>query len=871
MFWQLKGAHPDAIALIAKDGSCVTYAELSARADDWSDRLRSTAGTRSAIVAVEIEPTPESIGAYLGALRAGIPVLLLEPSREAEESGIAEYWQPEIIVRSGEVLASPKRDRGEGEGGAVHPDLSLLLSTSGTTGDPKLVRLSAGNIASNAEAIVEYLGITGCDRAITSLPLFYSYGLSVLNSYLQSGATIVLTDRKILDPEFWSLCESRGVTSLALVPHQVELLAAGNLDRLALSSLRYVTQAGGKLSSELATTMWEVGQSHGWDLFIMYGQTEASPRMSYVPPRLLPEASDTIGIPIPGGKIDLIGPGGKAITEPNVAGELVYRGPNVMMGYAERREDLARDEEVSALDTGDIAELTEDGLFRIVGRKKRFAKLFGLRISLDRTEEILRQKGIPAFVIAVDESLVVLHREAQDGPKARHEIEDAYGLPTDSVLSAHLDDVPLAPSGKPDMRAMAAIAEQVVREKEVTAVGDQSIRMALARATKQSAVEPGDSFNSLGGDSLSYIQMQFTLEENLSSVPDDWADMTLEQLEALATEQSGGSGQLTSVPFDIVLRILAITLVVAQHASNLPLYGGVWMLIALMGASAERFQKKHMVEGKPLLLAWRMLYPIIPAYFLLLLLYSQIRSEVPLEYLFLVGNYYVFSKGSLLTAYWFVSFYAQVVFLLALIAAIPKLRSVFAKSPFIANATMALFLIVGIAIFDLLSGLRNGPYIVWPVKFIASHGFFQCLPIFLIGWCLSAANSNRSATVALLLAAAYIVYFYLVVGGLLKIALLAMTFVAIWHPLKLRLPFAWYRHAATLASATLFVYLLHPVVVHITNGLQFSEIIRVAIAIAVSFFVAVVAQKIFAAVESGVVGSRWYAKSSAKADERKFV
>lgn len=870
MFWQFKGANPEAIALIAQDGSCVTYAELSARADEWSSRLRSAAGTKSAIAAVEIEPTLESIGAYLGALRAGIPVLVLEPSREAEESQIAEFWQPEIIVRSGEFFVSPKRARGEGQGGAVHPDLSLLLSTSGTTGDPKLVRLSSGNIASNAEAIVEYLGITPSDRAITSLPLFYSYGLSVLNSYLEAGATIVLTDRKILDPEFWSLCESSELTSLALVPHQVELLASGHLDRLALPSLRYVTQAGGKLSSELATTMWDVGQSHGWDLFIMYGQTEASPRMSYVPPLLLPEANDTIGVPIPGGKIDLIGPDGRAITEPNVAGELVYRGPNVMMGYAERREDLANGKEVSALDTGDIAELTEDGLFRIVGRKKRFAKLFGLRISLDRTEEVLRQKGIPAFVIAADETLVVLHRDAQDGPKARHEIESAYGLPTDSVLSAHLDDVPLAPSGKPDMRAMAGIAEQVVRKKADTPAGDQSIRTALARATKQSAVEPGDSFNSLGGDSLSYIQMQLTLEENLSSVPDDWADMTLEQLEAQATERAGGSSQLTSVPFDIVLRILAIALVVAQHSSNLPLYGGVWMLIALMGASAERFQQKHMVEGKPLLLAWRMLYPIIPAYFLLLLIYSQMRSEVPLEYLLLVGNYYVFSKGSLLTAYWFVSFYAQVVLLLALIAAIPLLRSVFAKSPYTANAAIALVLIVAIAIFDLLSGLRDGPYIVWPVTFIASHGFFRCLPIFLIGWCLSAASNNRSAAVALLLAAAYLAYFYLAVGGLSKTALLAMTFVAIWHPRKLRLPFAWYRYAATLASATLFVYLLHPVVVYITNGLPSSELSRVAIALVVSFFVAVVAQQMFAAVEARVVGSRWFTKSSDQLGETKF-
>jgi acyl-CoA synthetase (AMP-forming)/AMP-acid ligase II len=862
MFWEFRRADPEAIALIAPDGDPVTYLELAAMAEDWSERLRTAAGSRSAIVAIEMEATLDAIGAYLGALRAKLPILLLEPSTDTKESRVASFWQPEVVVRSGRILTSIDRALTEEETEAIHPDLGLLLSTSGTTGDPKLVRLSLENIASNATAIVEYLGLTASDCAITSLPLFYSYGLSVLNSYLEAGATIVLTDSKILDPSFWALCQRAEVTSLALVPHQIELLASGNLHRLALPSLRYITQAGGKLPSDLATQFWEVGRSHGWDFFIMYGQTEASPRMSYVPPKLLPEASDTIGVAIPGGTIDLVAADGKPITDPHVAGELIYRGPNVMMGYAECRKDLSKGKEVFALETGDIAEITDSGLFRIVGRKKRFAKLFGLRISLDRTEEILRQSGISAFVIAAEETIVVLHVDANVGSKAQRLVEEAYDLPPGTILTAYIESVPYAPSGKPDMRVLAGIAERLVLEKANSGLGDLSIQQALAKATRQKVLDPDDSFNSLGGDSLSYIQMQMTLEEKLQDVPDDWADIPLKRLEALAAEMNGQSSTITAVPFDILLRISAIALIVAQHASDLPIYGGVWMLIALMGASAARFQQKKLLEGRPLLVAWRMLYPIIPAYLLLLLLYSHFRSEVPLEYLLLVGNYYVFAEGSLLTAYWFVSFYAQVVLFLVLIAAFPPLRRTFARSSFTFNAVLATLLTVLIAIFDLWLGLRSGPYVLWPVEFIGSHGFFRCLPIFLIGWCLQSADSTRLTIISILVATAYLAYFYLSVGGAFKLLLLALTFVAIARPLKIRLPVGWSRFLTTLASATLFVYLLHPAVVYFTNGLPVSELSRVVVALTASFALAVLGNLGFAAIEGYLIGFRHRAKRS---------
>nr|WP_164555341.1 AMP-binding protein [Paracoccus haematequi] len=211
-------------------------------------------------------------------------------------------------------------------------DLAMLLSTSGTTGAVKLVRLSGRNIHSNALAIADYLEIGAQDTAITTLPLHYSYGMSVLNSYLAAGARLVLTEESVTADGFWAQARGAGVTSLALVPTQFELLDKIGFQRATLPSLRYVTQAGGRLDPILAQRFAHAARAEGWQLVIMYGQTEASPRIAYVPPEAVLDNVQSIGRAIPGGRLWIENGQGHPIEDAGIAGELVYQGPNVMMG-----------------------------------------------------------------------------------------------------------------------------------------------------------------------------------------------------------------------------------------------------------------------------------------------------------------------------------------------------------------------------------------------------------------------------------------------------------------------------------------------------------------------------------------------------------
>ena len=273
----------------------------------------------------------------------------------------------------------------------LHDDLALLLTTSGSTGSPKLVRQSYKNIESNTKSIVEYLSLDESERAITTLPMNYTYGLSIINTHLAVGASIVLTDKALMQKEFWQQLKEFEATSFGGVPYTYEMLNRLRFERMDLPALRSITQAGGKLSPALHEKFakWSIEKKKKF--VVMYGQTEATARMSYLPAEKSLEKSGSIGIAIPGGKFSLIGDDGGEITAPETAGELVYYGDNVTMGYAECGKDLIKgDERNGRLETGDIAKFDKDGFFYIVGRKKRFLKIFGNRVNLDETERLLK-------------------------------------------------------------------------------------------------------------------------------------------------------------------------------------------------------------------------------------------------------------------------------------------------------------------------------------------------------------------------------------------------------------------------------------------------------------------------------------------------
>jgi len=855
--WFFHHIHDRNVALVDLSGLPVTYAELRERAVGWTERILKVAEGRRPLVALEFGTSSEAIAAYLGVLKSGLPVLVVEPGQLSPDTRMDVVWRPEMRIAAGPdgapVLHVRTRDADgiTGNRPDAHPDLAVLLSTSGTTGDSKLVRLSKTNIASNAAAIAEYLAITPGDRAITTLPLFYSYGLSVLHSYLAAGAALILNERSVIDPRFWESFRDHGATSMALVPHQFNLLARHGFTGDDLPGLRYITQAGGKLDTDSVRHFHALGKAGGWDLVLMYGQTEAAPRISWLPPSALPGAADTIGRAIPGGRIRVLDENGAEITEPGRPGELIYDGPNVMMGYAESRPDLARGVEVTELRTGDIAERTAGDFFRIVGRMKRFVKIAGLRLSLDQIEAMLHGKGLAAQAVAVDDRLVLLHTEDGMGERAQEAVADAYGLPLSEVRVSHLPEIPLLASGKPDHKALSRIAADVLTQEAARPKArNHSIAEALKSATRSRKVGPEDSFTSLGGDSLSYIQMQIALEERMGEAPAGWETMPLARLEALASAASARPTR-SPVSIDVLLRVVAISFVVIQHATDYALFGGVWVLMVLMGVSASRFQMQLIAEGKALRLGFRMLYPILPMYFLLLLAYGTLRDHVPLTSVLLVGEYEII-EGSLLSGYWFVSFYAKVVLILMLIAAVPPARRLVTNAPWATPAVATAALLLALAALLMQGGYVIDQVSVWPAVHYTTHGFIECLPFFLVGWMIQQMQGVRQVVVTIVLAAAMVAVFTQFQIRTSAVYFLAICLCLIAIKPKIMLPVSVARLLQTLASITLFVYLFHQIVITPVYGVDLPDWSKAVYAILASFSAAWVAKNLFDRFDSGL-------------------
>jgi acyl-CoA synthetase (AMP-forming)/AMP-acid ligase II len=393
----------------AETGETLTPALVDAAAAELS-------ADEGGVVFLPFASTVPAIARYLAALRLGRPVALLDP--DADHTQLIERFRTT----------------------EVHPDLALLLTTSGSTGNPKLVRLSAGAVRANAEQIVEVLGITADDVAITTLPLFYSYGMSVLNSHLISGATVVLERTGIMQRDFWTAVTEHGVTSMAYVPYQYEMLRRLRFDPAKYPALRSLTQAGGRLRADLVTEFAQRMATVGGRLFVMYGQTEAAPRMATLPPERLGEKLGSVGRALPGGSFTTSGD------------EVVYQGPNVMMGYAETAADLARGDELGGvLHTGDLGRLDDEGFLFLTGRTKRMGKVFGVRINLDDVE-----KNFPVAAVAGDDKLHVF-AEGISGDEARGlrtKITEWLGTHHTGVVVRSVDELPLLPTGKIDYRAL---------------------------------------------------------------------------------------------------------------------------------------------------------------------------------------------------------------------------------------------------------------------------------------------------------------------------------------------------------------------------------------------------------------------------------
>jgi len=452
----LAGGQPEAVALVdGASGERISYGALRARVDAEAAAVRALAGA-GGLAVVFARNDVASVVSLLGAIAAGVPVLLLDPGLDLERAGnLVERYRPEV-VRGREL------DRPAGRGAPVHPELAVLLSTSGSLGSPKLVRLSRAAVEANARAIAGALALGPGEVAVTSLPLHYSYGLSVLTSHLVAGATVIVTEDGVVTDPFWRACRDHGATSLAGVPYTYQMLRRIDLARVAPPSLRTLTQAGGALDPASVRHFHALALGRGGGLYVMYGQTEATARIAVLSPSELPARAGSVGRAVAGGAIT-IDAGGRVAAAGEV-GEIVYRGPNVMMGYAEQRDDLARGDDLGGeLRTGDRGFVDAAGYLWITGRSSRIAKVFGQRLDLDELEAVLRGVAGTAAVAAIaGQSGVRVFVEGGGGgvvDALRAALVEATRLHASGFAVVVLDGaLPRTPAGKPDYPALEAVA-----------------------------------------------------------------------------------------------------------------------------------------------------------------------------------------------------------------------------------------------------------------------------------------------------------------------------------------------------------------------------------------------------------------------------
>lgn len=388
----------DNLAIIDDRGQQTTYAQL----ENYGKALVRNISSRCLVFCL-CENTLGSLIGYTAFLNNRIVALMLDAHLDKEllKHFIKEYkpdylWVPKSLenVPGEKVFAKWEYCLFKTGYDHVYPlydELALLLTTSGSTGSPKFVRQTYRNIESNTSAIVKYLHLTADERPITTLPMNYTFGLSVINTHLAVGATLLLTDKTIMQRDFWDFMSANNATSFSGVPYTYEMLNKLMFFRRKLPYLKTMTQAGGKLQPELHKKFAEWAVAEGKNFVVMYGSAEATARMGYLPPEISLEKWGCMGKAIPDGKFMLIDADGKEITTTDTVGELVYEGDNVTLGYALCGEDLAKgDENHGKLSTGDMAKVDEDGIYTIVGRKKRFLKIFGNRVGLDETERLIK-------------------------------------------------------------------------------------------------------------------------------------------------------------------------------------------------------------------------------------------------------------------------------------------------------------------------------------------------------------------------------------------------------------------------------------------------------------------------------------------------
>jgi acyl-CoA synthetase (AMP-forming)/AMP-acid ligase II len=454
------GVRGSKTALVSEEGKVFSYAELAFLSDLSVAKIE-----QGSLCFLVCENSPEAIIYYVGLVRKSIATLLIPiDTSESKLNKLILAYSPNYVIsnlrtkpldqnfkaidtfekyslfKSKNIIDHP-----------ILPNTAVCLTTSGSTGSPKFVKLSLNNLQSNTKAIIKALNIEESQSTITTMPMSYSYGLSVINTSLAVGGVLVVNSKQVTCKDFWDQVKEHSVNTLSGVPYIYEQLSRLSADFLGRTKIKTFTQAGGKLKKETRQHFIRICEETGISFYVMYGQTEATARISVLPAADFAGFQDAIGFAVPGGELTLIDQLGIKIDSPGVIGELCYKGPNVFQGYAFDRSDLNSSNLSSyKLKTGDLGYFDPEGRFYISGRIKRIAKILGHRINLEEIENFLIERGVEAYCVEFLEKLIVVTTNKEVTLEVRRQIIEYLEINPQLISFKQVPSIPRGDSGKVD-------------------------------------------------------------------------------------------------------------------------------------------------------------------------------------------------------------------------------------------------------------------------------------------------------------------------------------------------------------------------------------------------------------------------------------
>jgi len=457
MFLLLDQKKKEKTAAIDIEGQAITYGELVDFAKESAAILKNRA-----VVFLMCRNTVGALAWYFALIENRMVPLLLPADMDEElRSNLFNAYEPAYICAPLEYdmcadleqTASFKDYSLVSTGKpvyALNPDLSLLLTTSGSTGSPKLVRHSYKNIEANPRNVAKAFGISEDDRPMADLALQYTMGMNVICSHLYAGATVLLCTASVVEGRYWEYLRKQRATMITGVPFHYEVMKRLRFTRNEWPDLKVLSEGGGRLPDELYEEFALYCKNSGKKFIPTFGQTECTARMALLPPEISYEKKGSIGRAIPEGELYLIDDDGNVIPDGEGEGEMCYKGPNVTMGYAVCKEDLTKgDEWFGDTHTGDIAYRDADGCYYIIGRKKRFLKMFGYRVSLDECERMIQAKfNTECACAGTDKQMLIYVTDEDIVQLVPNFLRDKTGIKNTAFKAVYIEKMPRSSSNK---------------------------------------------------------------------------------------------------------------------------------------------------------------------------------------------------------------------------------------------------------------------------------------------------------------------------------------------------------------------------------------------------------------------------------------